>query len=293
MAADGASRLIGVLLVDDRTSAALEHLLGRSRVARAGVLLDLRRPAEARRILEPVVAADPHDAWAIIFLAECVLQEGRERRAFDTARGAAVQAPEDVDLLVRCACVARRAGFPDAAARWARHALALHPAHVGARDVLSLVEIDLDRPASALHHAEIGLAQLPDDPRHPRGLCHGPGRVGSAHDGGPGVRRRAPRGAHPSVCAQLPGRDPAELRRCLVRRGDVDPCPLHRPPDSSSQRRTWSRRPSSFDSCSRGGWRSSSRWPHSRPPFVSPRCMPCQPSSRRGLHGPTSGCHPP
>jgi Tfp pilus assembly protein PilF len=128
------------------------------------MLLELRRPAEARAILEPLVASDPRDASAIAMIAECLLGEGNNRGAFDTARRAAASAPDDVTVLLRCASVGRRAGFPDGAATWAKKALVLDPTSVNAHNLLSLVEIDLDRPASALHHAEIALRQRPDDP---------------------------------------------------------------------------------------------------------------------------------
>jgi Flp pilus assembly protein TadD len=132
-------------------------------IARAEMLLELRRPAEARALLEPLLAADPRNATAQVMIAECLLGEDRARGAFDTARAAAASAPDDVTVLVRCAAVARRAGYPDGAATWARHALSLAPTSVVARNVLTLVQIDRGNAISALHHAEIALAQRPDD----------------------------------------------------------------------------------------------------------------------------------
>jgi tetratricopeptide (TPR) repeat protein len=132
-------------------------------IARAEMLLELRRPAEARVILEPVVASDPRDARALVMIAECLLAEDRKPAAFDMARRATGAAPGDVAVLVRSASVARRSGFPDAAATWGVKALALDPTSVGARNVLTLADLDRGEVASALYHAEIALGQWPDD----------------------------------------------------------------------------------------------------------------------------------
>ena len=130
---------------------------------RAAVLLEMRRPAEARAILEPLLGRDPRDAKATVLLASCCQQEGDPARSLDLCRAAAALAPDDVVLLLDCASVARAAGHPYAARTWAQRSLAQSPGNLRALNVLSLAEAALKLPGPALAHAAEALRISPDD----------------------------------------------------------------------------------------------------------------------------------
>lgn len=130
---------------------------------RAATLLDLNRPAEARALLEPLVAVDPGDARAMGLLGRCHQLEGNFPRAYDLCRAAVAVAPDDVDVLIGCADVARQSDYGHAAVGWASHAVALAPVDVRALQILSLAEVADNKPTSALTHATKALATEPND----------------------------------------------------------------------------------------------------------------------------------
>ncbi len=130
---------------------------------KARTLLELRRPAEARAILGPIVASDPRDAIATVILAGCWAMEGDGPRALALCRSAAAYAPQDSGILIDCASVARGAGFPDDAATWAAAATRLAPHSVRALNVCCLIEVDRKDATRALRYAEAALRLAPDD----------------------------------------------------------------------------------------------------------------------------------
>jgi tetratricopeptide (TPR) repeat protein len=130
---------------------------------RAVALLEMRRPAEARAVLEPLLRSDPNDAKAIVLLASCCQQEGDTRRALDLCRSAASSAPNDVVILLDCASVARVSGHHDDARAWALRALQQSPENVRALSLLTLTEVALKQKIPALQHAEQALALSSDE----------------------------------------------------------------------------------------------------------------------------------
>lgn len=130
---------------------------------RAAALLEMRRPAEARAILEPLLMVYPADAKATVLLASCCQQEGDTGRALDLCRAAASLAPNDAVILLDCASVARLIGHPDVARAWALRALQESPDNVRALNMLTLTEVGLKQKVPALQHAEQSLALSPHD----------------------------------------------------------------------------------------------------------------------------------
>jgi tetratricopeptide (TPR) repeat protein len=135
-----------------------------SSLTRAEAALEVRRPAEARRLLEPVIAADPGDARALLLLARAWHQEGDLPKVHDLTRRAAAASPDDVDILVGCAALARQAEDRDAALHWAARAASIAPDSLPVLNVLSLVLAQSGRGAEAVVYAEAALQRRPDDP---------------------------------------------------------------------------------------------------------------------------------
>jgi len=130
---------------------------------RALMLLEMRRPADARAILEPLVTADPGDAAALVLLADCCRLEGDLPGAVDLCRRAVGRAPSDVGLLLDAAQVARLADGLGDAHTWAFEALEIAPDDLRALNVLTLVESALGMRAAALTHGTQALERSPDN----------------------------------------------------------------------------------------------------------------------------------
>lgn len=131
---------------------------------RAAAALEVHRPEEARRILAPVVAADPYDALALSMLAEAAAVEGDWTGAHDLTRRATVAAPDDLGVLLACADIARNTDDFDAAYYWVNHALELAPDDVRALQLMGLVEISRDFIPEAVTYTREALDRRPDDP---------------------------------------------------------------------------------------------------------------------------------
>jgi Flp pilus assembly protein TadD len=132
--------------------------------ARAEAALELRRPAEARVILEQVLARSPEDAEALVLLARACADEKDFPRSYQLTRSASAAAPDDVVILVACADIARESGDLEAAHFWAARALELAPDSVAALNVMSLVEAQRGNGAEALVYAQEALRYGPQDP---------------------------------------------------------------------------------------------------------------------------------
>jgi Flp pilus assembly protein TadD len=132
--------------------------------ARARAALEVHRPDEARRILAPVVAADPSDAVALAILAEAACAEGNWAGAHDLTRRATVAAPDDLAVLLACADVARNTDDLDAAYYWVDRALRIDPDDVHALALMGLVEISRDFIPEAVTYTREALERRPDDP---------------------------------------------------------------------------------------------------------------------------------
>jgi len=130
---------------------------------RASMLVELRRPAEARLILEPLVAADPGDAPALVLLADCRRLEGDLSGAVELCQRAVAHAPDDTGLLLDAAHVARLAGDLGDAHTWAFEALEIAPDDLRALNLLTLVESALGMRAAALAHGIQALERAPDN----------------------------------------------------------------------------------------------------------------------------------
>lgn len=132
--------------------------------ARAGAAIELRRPAEARSILEQVLARDPSDAEALLLLARACTDEQDFARAHLLTRSASAAAPDDLDILVGCADVARESYDLEAAHFWASRALEIAPDSTAALNVMSLVQTQRGQGAEAVVYAEEALRHSPSDP---------------------------------------------------------------------------------------------------------------------------------
>ncbi len=132
--------------------------------ARAEAALELRRPAEARTILEQVLARSPEDAEALLLLARACCDEKAFARAQLLTRSASAAAPDDLDILVGCASVARESHDLEAAHFWAMRALAIAPDSPHALNVMSLVQAERGRGSEALVYADEALRHSPLDP---------------------------------------------------------------------------------------------------------------------------------
>jgi len=132
--------------------------------ARAGAAIELRRPAEARSILEQVLARDPSDAEALLLLARACTDEQDFARAHLLTRSASAAAPDDLDILVGCADVARESYDLEAAHFWASRALEIAPDSTAALNVMSLVQMQRGQGSDALVYAEEALRHRPLDP---------------------------------------------------------------------------------------------------------------------------------
>ena len=130
---------------------------------RAAALLELRRPAEARQILEQLIASDPSDAAAMVLLARCHVQLGDDDGAIEWSRRAGAAAPDDLALLLDCSSVARTAGNASDAYAWAIRALSMAPTSVRALNLVSLAEVGIGMDGPAIGHAAAALEQAPDD----------------------------------------------------------------------------------------------------------------------------------
>jgi tetratricopeptide (TPR) repeat protein len=131
---------------------------------RAATLLQLRRPAEARPILEMLIASDASDAASMVLLGQCCAQLDDSAGAIEWSRRAGAAAPDQLSIVLDCASVARAAGNPSDAYAWATRALSMAPTNVRALNIASLAEIDLTMSGPAVTHAKAALAQVPDDP---------------------------------------------------------------------------------------------------------------------------------
>jgi len=133
-------------------------------IARAGAALELRRPAEARALLEAVLARSPGDAEALVLLARACSAEKDIPRVHQLTRSAAAAAPDDVGILVACADVARDSYDLEAAYFWASRALEIAPDSTAALNVMSLVQIQRGQGAEAVVYAQEALRHSPLDP---------------------------------------------------------------------------------------------------------------------------------
>lgn len=132
--------------------------------ARAATLLELRRPDEARPIVEMLIAADAADAASMVLMGHCCAQLDDSAGAVEWTRRAGAAAPDDLSIMLDCARVARAAGNPSDAYAWASRSLSMAPTSARALNIASLTQIDLGMAGPAIAHAQAALARVPDDP---------------------------------------------------------------------------------------------------------------------------------
>jgi Flp pilus assembly protein TadD len=132
--------------------------------ARAEAALQLRRPAEARAMLEQVLARTPNDAEALLLLARACSDDKDFARAQQLTRSASAAAPDDLEILLGCASVARNSHDLEAAHVWATRALEIAPDSPHALNVMSLIQAQRGQGAEALVYAEEALRYNPTDP---------------------------------------------------------------------------------------------------------------------------------
>lgn len=135
-----------------------------SALERASAALAVRRPDEARRVLAPVVAADPSNARALVLLGHAAVAAGDHDDAMRKASQAAGWSDGDPDILVGCAYVAYHCGDDAAAYHWGRSAWASSPDAVGPHLLLALVAGRVGRTEEAVAHGRAAVASAPDDP---------------------------------------------------------------------------------------------------------------------------------
>lgn len=132
--------------------------------ARAEAALQLRRPAEARAMLEPVLARTPDDAEALLLLARACSDEKDFARAQQLTRSASAAAPDDLEILLGCASVARNSHDLEAAHVWALQALKIAPDSPQSLNVMSLIQAQRGQGDAALVYAQRALRHSPSNP---------------------------------------------------------------------------------------------------------------------------------
>ncbi|MGD9954619.1 MAG: tetratricopeptide repeat protein [Candidatus Nanopelagicales bacterium] len=132
--------------------------------ARAAAALGMRRSEEAKRLLQPLVAADPQDAVALVLLGRAYLAEQRLEQVHEMCRRAVEVASDDVAVLVECADMARQSNDLSAAYTWAQRALTLDPDEVAAINVLGLVQTARGGVQEGVLLGSDALKRRPGDP---------------------------------------------------------------------------------------------------------------------------------
>lgn len=132
---------------------------------RAAAALELRRPAEAARLLSGLLATSPDDGRAHALMAQALV-------AFDPPRvdwrlhadRAVALMPTDASVHTAMAATARNAGAPTTAAKYVHRALQLAPDDTQALNVRSLIYSDLGDTRSAVRVSSTVASRMPDDP---------------------------------------------------------------------------------------------------------------------------------
>lgn len=132
--------------------------------ARAAAALDLRRPGEAKQLLQPLVLADPSDAVALVLLARVYLAEQQFEQVHEMSRRAVEAAPDDVAVLVECADLARQSNDLPDAYTWAQRAVRLAPDEVAALNIMGLVQTARGGAREAVLLGLDALNRRPGDP---------------------------------------------------------------------------------------------------------------------------------
>lgn len=133
-----------------------------ARLARAEILIDLGRPAEARAAIARILAAEPDHERAQRMLVRCLLQLN-DPLALDAARRAVQLAP-DGEHAYRLASLAHgKAGQHSAAVLHAREAVRLAPEEWRTHHVLTSALLQSD-PAQAYAAGQVGVRVGPHEP---------------------------------------------------------------------------------------------------------------------------------
>lgn len=126
------------------------------------MLIDLRRSAEARRILEPLIGADPSDGRSLVLLACCAQLDGDPELAIRLCRAAVEAAPDDPDVVVTGAVVAGEVGAAAESYAWAERAVSLAPDSPLAISAVAQAELAHGHRTAALARTHAALEHAPD-----------------------------------------------------------------------------------------------------------------------------------
>ena len=151
---DEALRWVTEALRYDRESTALSILQARAQIG-------LGKPAEARRLLQPVLSRLPNDLEARLALAECDIAEGRAKSALAEYARTLRLAPESRTALLSMAILSESMGDSVTASKYYELALRSHPADPEVQLAAAAWEARRGRPAQAEAHARTALSLAP------------------------------------------------------------------------------------------------------------------------------------
>ena len=130
---------------------------------RAELLLVAGRAEDAEREAREVLAADPHDPFALVLLARSLIMQGRGAEAVAAARDAVSHDPDDELALFALAAALIGDSNPAEAEQVIRAAIRIDPEETSLHQLLAAILLQLDRRDEALVAAEQARALDPGD----------------------------------------------------------------------------------------------------------------------------------
>jgi Flp pilus assembly protein TadD len=130
---------------------------------RAEFLLEAGRAEDAEREARTVLAADPHDPFALGLLARALIMQGRGAEAVAAAREAISHDPDDEFALLALGVALIGDSNPVEAEQAIRAAIRIDPVEPGFHQLLAAILLELDRKEEALAAAEQARALDPGD----------------------------------------------------------------------------------------------------------------------------------
>jgi Flp pilus assembly protein TadD len=180
----------------------------RFRTEYTSALLESGRTAEARRVLEETLAANPQDAQALETLGQLHNREGRTAEAAVLLTRLAALRPNDVQLVAHLGYALERNGDLEQAAEVMSRVVAAVPASTIARELLAEAQFKQGRRDEAVAVVRQGLEQKPDSPElHRRlgSLLERAGRAGEAAAAYREYLRLAPQAGDAKALAERAG----------------------------------------------------------------------------------------